>query len=39
LSKQVPQFSNPADFYIDVLGLDVGNEIESRAQIQVCIRF
>jgi len=39
LNLKVPNFSNPADFYIDALGLDTFNETESRAQIKVSSCF
>jgi hypothetical protein len=31
----VPKFSNPADFYIDVLGIEMNFEAESKANIKV----
>ena len=38
LNVKCPQFSNPADFYIEILGVDIQNQETSRQEIQVNIK-
>lgn len=35
LKKECPPYTNPADFYMDVLGLDVNDLENSKSQIIV----
>jgi hypothetical protein len=35
LKKDCPAFTNPADFYMDVLGIDVNEPDKSKAEIIV----
>lgn len=35
LRKQCPPLTNPADFYMDVLGVDVNDSENSRSEIMV----
>lgn len=39
LRKQCPPLTNPADFYMDVLGVDVNDSENSRSEIMVNIRW
>jgi hypothetical protein len=39
LNKTCPPFCNPSDFYMDTLGVDVNDSINSTADIHVCFKF
>jgi len=38
LNQQCPPLTNPADFYMDTLGVDVSDSANSRAEIYVIYR-
>lgn len=39
LSKQYPEYTNPADFYMDTIGLDINDPEESKSEIDVNICY